>query len=141
MPEQTFRYAACGGANTLLGLVLFKLLLEFVFTGPVVELGFYAVKSHNAALVITSFTNFIVGFTLMKYVVFVDSHLKGRIQLFRYGLGYMFNLSLNYIMLKIFVEIIGWKPFISQVITTAFIIALSYFTQKYFSFRSKQNNG
>jgi hypothetical protein len=41
MPEQTFRYAACGGANTVLGLALFKILLVYVFKHENVELGFY----------------------------------------------------------------------------------------------------
>ena len=50
MPEQTFRYAACGGANTILGLALFKILLVYVFKLENVELGFYTLKPHNAAL-------------------------------------------------------------------------------------------
>ncbi|MFZ1452804.1 MAG: GtrA family protein, partial [Ferruginibacter sp.] len=69
MPEQTFRYAACGGANTVLGLALFKILLVYVFKLENVELGFYTLKPHNAALFITSFVNFGVGFLLMRYVV------------------------------------------------------------------------
>lgn len=138
MPEQTFRYAACGGANTVLGLTLFKILLEYVFKGQNVELGFYTLKPHNAALFISFCVNFVIGFALMKYVVFVDSNLRGRIQLFRYGLAFVFNLSLNYFLLKIFVEMIGWKPFLSQCITTAIIITLSYLSQKHFSFKIKK---
>lgn len=138
MPEQTFRYAACGGANTLLGLALFKILLEFVFKNQNVELGFYTLKPHNAALFISFIVNFLVGFILMKYVVFVDSNLKGRIQLFRYGLAFVFNLTLNYFLLKIFVEVFGWKAFLSQCITTCIIITISYLSQKHFSFKVKK---
>ena len=104
MPEQTFRYAACGGANTVLGLALFKILLVYVFKGDNVELGFYTLKPHNAALFISFCVNFIVGFILMKYVVFVDSNLKGRIQLFRYLLSFILNLILNYFILGNFTE-------------------------------------
>jgi putative flippase GtrA len=138
MPEQTFRYAACGGANTVLGLALFKILLVYVFRFENVELGFYTLKPHNAALFICCFVNFVVGFILMKYVVFVDSDLRGRIQLFRYGLAFLFNLALNYFILKIFVEIFGWWPFLSQCITTAIIITISYLSQKHFTFRMKR---
>ncbi len=137
MPEQTFRYAACGGANTILGLALFKILLVYVFNLENVELGFYTLKPHNAALFISFCVNFIVGFVLMKYVVFVDSNLKGRIQLFRYGLSFLFNLTLNYFILKVFVEVFGWWPFLSQCITTAIIITISYLSQKHFSFKIK----
>ncbi len=139
MPEQTFRYAACGGGNTVLGLALFKILLLFFFKDENVELGFYALKPHNAALFITSCVNFLVGFALMKYVVFVDSNLRGRIQLFRYGLAFLLNLTLNYFILKIFVEVFGWWPFLSQCLTTVIIVTISYLSQKHFSFRTKKN--
>ncbi len=63
MPEQTFRYAACGGANTILGLALFKILLVYVFKHENVELGFYTLKPHNAALfALLLLYNFGVGF-------------------------------------------------------------------------------
>ncbi len=139
MPEQTFRYAACGGANTLLGLILFKILLVYVFKLQNVELGFYTLKPHNAALFITFCVNFLVGFILMKYVVFVDSFLKGRIQLFRYLLSFLLNLTLNYFILKVFVEVFGWWPFLSQCITTAIIITISYLSQKHFSFKTRRD--
>ncbi len=137
MPEQTFRYAACGGANTVLGLALFKILLVYVFKFENVELGFYTLKPHNAALFISFGVNFLVGFILMKYVVFVDSNLKGRIQLFRYFLSFVINLVLNYFILKVFVEVFGWWPFLSQCLTTCIIITISYLSQKHFSFRTK----
>ena len=140
MPEQTFRYAACGGANTVLGLVLFKILLVYVFKFQNVDLGFYTLKPHNAALFISFIVNFIVGFALMKYIVFLDSNLRGRIQLFRYGLAFLFNLALTYFILKVFVEVFGWWPFLSQCITTAIIISISYLSQKHFSFRTRADN-
>lgn len=137
MPEQTFRYAACGGANTVLGLLLFKILLVYVFKQENVDLGFYTLKRYNAALFISFCVNFVVGFILMKFVVFVDSNLKGRIQLFRYLLSFVLNLTLNYFLLKIFVEVIGWWPFLSQCLTTAIIVTISYLSQKHFTFKVK----
>ena len=137
MPEQTFRYAACGGANTVLGLALFKILLVYVFKFQNVDLGFYTLKPHNAALFISFCVNFLIGFILMKYVVFVDSNLKGRIQLFRYLLSFLLNLTLNYFILKVFVEVFGWWPFLSQCITTVIIVTISYLSQKHFTFKVK----
>ena len=139
MPEQTFRYAACGGANTVLGLTLFKILLVFVFNYENVELGFYTLKPHNAALFVSFCVNFVVGFILMRYVVFVDSNLRGRIQLFRYLLSFVLNLTLNYFILKVFVEIFGWWPFFSQCLTTVIIVTISYLSQKHFSFKTKKD--
>ena len=39
MPEQTFRYAACGGANTVLAIVMFNLAHQYIFKGDDVREG------------------------------------------------------------------------------------------------------
>ena len=93
MPEQTFRYAFCGGTNTVLGLSIFYVFLKLVFREQVVDLGFYVFEAYTVALVISFCVNFTVGFLLMKYVVFVDSKLRGRIQIFRYFLSFTSSKS------------------------------------------------
>ena len=74
----------------------------------------------------------------MKFVVFVDSNLKGRIQLFRYFLSFVFNLTLNYCLLKLFVEVLHWDAILSQFITTCIIVLISYLSQKHFTFKIKK---
>ncbi|MFT3911300.1 MAG: GtrA family protein [Ferruginibacter sp.] len=139
MPLQTFRYAACGGGNTLLGLVMYWVSLHCIFNNNIFHFGISAFKPHNAALFLSSCIAFLIGFLLNKYIVFTTSNLKGPIQLFRYALSFFFNLTINYFILKFFVEFLLWKPFISQVITTCIIIAVSYLTQKHFTFRTKSS--
>src|SRR5688572_2707827 len=134
MPIQTFRYAVCGGTNTLTGLLIYAFSLRYIFNNRIFDFGISAFKPHIAALFLSSCCVFIIGFLLNKYVVFVGSNLRGRIQLFRYFLSFFFNLVINYFMLKLFVEILGWDPLFSQVLTTCVIIAISYLTQKHFSF-------
>jgi putative flippase GtrA len=135
MDLQTFRYAACGGANTLLGLVLYFISFEYVLKGKDLELDFYTFKPHSAALFISFLVNFPIGFFLNKYVVFTASNLKGRVQLFRYFLLYITCLTLNYFILRFFVEYFHIYAVLSQVLTTAIIVVLSYFLQKHFTFR------
>lgn len=137
MPEQTFRYAACGGANTVLGLTIYFICYQYIFKGRDFDFGFYAFKPHNAALFVSFCVNFVVGFLLMKYVVFVDSNLKGRIQLFRYFLAFAFNLVLNYFLLKLFVEVLDINALLAQFITTCIVVTISYISQKHFSFKIK----
>ena len=136
MPLQTFRYAACGGGNTIFGLTLYFILVKLIFTHDNVDMGVMVFKPHNAALFIASCATFFFGFLLMKFVVFTSSGLRGRIQFFRYFLSFFTNLIINYFLLKLFVEIFHLDAFISQVITTIFIVTFSYFTQKHFSFRN-----
>lgn len=135
MPIQTFRYAACGGANTVLGLLIYGLSLKFIFADDVFYFGILAFKPHIAALFLSSCVAFIVGFLLNKYIVFITSNLRGRIQLFRYFLSFFFNLVINYFLLKMLVEGFKWDRVISQILTTIAIIAIGYLTQKHFSFR------
>ncbi len=138
MPEQTFRYAVCGGGNTVLGLLVYFISYQYVLKQENLDLGFFAFKPHIAALFISFCINFVVGFLLMKFVVFVDSNLKGRIQLFRYFLSFAFNLVLNYGLLKLFVEVFFMNALLSQFITTCIVVTISYLSQKHFSFKVKE---
>ena len=139
MPLQTFRYAACGGANTLLGLFLqiflFSIILE---KKQEVHIGIFAFKGYSFTLFFSSCVTFTVGFLLNKYVVFIASNLKGRIQLFRYFLSSLFSILISYICMKILVEIIHLKVTIAQVVTTIFVVTTSYFSQLYFTFKVKE---
>ena len=104
MPLQTFRYAACGSGNTLMGLTIYYLSFHHVFIRENVEVGFLVLKPHNAALFVSFLSTFVVGFFLNKYVVFTSSIMRGRIQLFRYFLSFFVNLVLNYFLLMLFVD-------------------------------------
>ena len=137
MPEQTFRYAVCGGGNTVLGLLIYFISYQYILKEENLELGFFAFKPHIAALFISFCVNFVVGFLLMKFVVFVDSNLKGRIQLLRYFLSFAFNLILNYGLLKLFVEVLHMNALLSQLITTCIVVTISYLSQKHFTFKVK----
>jgi putative flippase GtrA len=139
MPLQTFRYAACGGSNAVLGFLVFVGCHKYVFKEEQFDIGFYAFKSYNAALFVSFCVTFLVGFTLNKYLVFTSSNLKGRIQLFRYFLSLLLNLAINYILLKIFIEYLHFDAVLAQVITTFIIISISYLTQHHFSFKVKKS--
>jgi putative flippase GtrA len=133
---QTFRYAVSGAANTALGFVVFYTSFKYLFAGENIDLGFYIFTPYTVALVLSFSISFPVGFFLSKYVVFSDSKIKGRIQLFRYFMICMFNLALNYILLKIFVEKLHIYPTIAQVLTIGIVILFSYLAQRHFSFKA-----
>jgi len=136
MNLQTFRYAASGGGNTLLGFLIYFISFKYILLEQQLHFGFYAFKAHVAALFISFCITFPIGFFMSKYVVFNDSRMKGRIQLFRYFMICMFNLALNYILLKILVERAHIYPVLAQVLTTTIVILFSYLAQRHFSFRT-----
>jgi putative flippase GtrA len=138
MPEQTFRYAACGGGNTVLGFLIFTSIFHFVVNRKVVDFGFYTFEPYSVALFISFCASFLVGFILNKYVVFTTSNLRGKVQLARYFFFFVFNLFVNYILLKIFVKYLHINAILAQMISTCIIVTMSYFTQKHFTFKVQQ---
>ena len=139
MPVETFRYAACGGGNMVMGLLLFFLLHRYVFNHGYEQLAGFAFESYNVSLFFTSCITFAIGFLMNKYVVFTTSYLRGRIQLLRYFISFSFNFITNYFLLKFFVKWLHMDAFVSQVISTLIVVLTSYATQKYFTFRKKKS--
>ena len=140
MPLQTFRYAACGGSNTLLSLALYAVSYNFIFQKEILHLGFVSFKPHIAALFFATAVTFPIGFYLSLYVVFQGSEMKKRIQLFRYFLVVMGCVILNYAGLKLFVEVFHWYPTLSQILNTSIVVLFSYVSQRHFSFKSATVN-
>jgi len=133
---QTYHYAACGGLNTVVGWVVYFASYNYLFNKQVFHLGLIAFEPHIAALFVSFLFTFPLGFYLSMYVIFQGSYLKRRVQLFRYFLVIIGCMVVNYICLKIFVEMLGWYPTPSQIITTGFVILFNYFFQRNFSFKS-----
>ncbi len=135
MPYQTFRYAACGGGNTLLNIVLYFVSYNYVLKKQHLSFGFVTISSHIAAFLMAFIVIFPIGLYLNMFVVFKGSNLRKRIQLFRYFLVVMICIFLNYILLSIFVDILKWYPTPSMVLATCLIIVFSYLSQLKFSFK------
>jgi len=140
MPIQTFRYAACGGGNTLLGLAVYFVCLHYIFAHENFDAHFMIIKPENASLIVSSFVTFIVGFLLNKYLVFTSSFLRGRIQFIRYLMSFAFNFFLNYLLLNLFVQKLHLEKFLAQIISIAIVISFSYFTQKHFTFKEEKKD-
>src|SRR4249919_140674 len=99
---QSFRYAACGGANTILDIFVFFLAYNFILHKQVLHLGFISFKPHIAAFIISFLISFPTGFMLMRHVVFPVSILHGSVHLFRYFLLVLVCILLNYIFIRLF---------------------------------------
>jgi putative flippase GtrA len=136
MPQQTFRYAACGGGNALLNFLIFYLTENFIVKKQVVHFfAGIAVSSHIFSFLMAFGITFPIGFYLNTFVVFDGSYLLKRVQLFRYLIIVMFCLGLNYFFMKLFVEEFGWYPTPSYMFTFTIVTLFSYFSQRNFSFK------
>ena len=138
MPIQTFRYAACGGANTLLDIFIYFISYNYIFQKQVFQLGVIAFKPHIAAFIMSFLISFPTGFLLMRHVVFTDSVLHRRVQLFRYFVLVVVCIVLNYVFIKMFVERFHIYPTIAKIMTTAIVVLFSYLTQKNYTFKAQK---
>jgi putative flippase GtrA len=134
---QTFRYLACGGSNTMLDILIYFLSYNFIIEKQAVYVAGITISPHIAAFLMSFSISFPLGFILSKYIVFPESNLRGRVQLFRYALLVLTCIGLNYVFLKFFVEWCGFFPTPSKAITTALVAIFSYISQRNFTFRVK----
>ncbi len=135
---QTFRYIACGGSNTVLDILIYFIAYNFILVKQAVVLSGLTITPHIAAFIISFSISFPLGFGLAKYIVFPESNLKGRVQLFRYALLVCMCILLNYVFLKLFVEYFHWYPTPSKIVTTALVAVFSYVSQRNFTFKVKE---
>jgi putative flippase GtrA len=138
IPLQTFKYLACGGSTAVLDIGVYFISYNFIFHKQPVPIGGIMMGAHIAAFIVSFLISFPYGFIMNKFIVFTTSELRGRVQLFRYGLTVISCIGLNYLFLKLFVEGFGWFATPSKILTTALVAIYSYFTQQYFSFKVKK---
>lgn len=138
MNKLTFRYAACGGANTLLDIFLYFIAYNFIFQKQNVELPFVTISPYIAAFLFSFVFTFPIGFALSRYVVFQGSSMTGKASLFRYFLTVIGAILLNYFFIKLFVERFGFYPTIAKICTTVIVVIFSYISQSYFTFKVRR---
>lgn len=135
LSRETFLYLACGGGNMVFDLFLYFISYNFILHKQIIDFGFVAVSPYILAFIMSFCITFPLGFLLAKYITFTQSNLRGRIQLFRYGVTVVTCILLNYVFLKLFVEYFHWYPTISKSIATVIIGLYSYLSQKHYTFR------
>jgi putative flippase GtrA len=138
MPKHTFRYLACGSTNTLLDIVLYYCAYHYLLKGQEVSLGFVNISPHIMAFICGFCITFPISFILSKYIVFPESELRGRVQFFRYAALVVVMISMNYLFLKLFVEVLNFYPTVAKIITTVIVAVFSYISQKNFSFKMEK---
>ena len=154
IPQQLFRYAACGGGNMVLDWVLYFLIYNFVIGHELVYISLpfsfhlspfsfqfspfssqLCLTPHILTFLIVFPITLLTGFWLNRNITFTQSSLRGYKQLWRYILIVALNLLVNYLGLKLCVDILGFYPTPSKMLITLVTVAISFFGQKYFSFK------
>jgi len=138
IPIQTYRYLACGGSNTILYTVLYHLTyFDLCHSKDVPLFGNVVIDVTIMAWIVAMSISFPLGFTLSRYVVFPESNLHGKIQLFRYAFTTVTFIVLAYLLLKAFEHFLGFvHPTVRSLMVNVIIAIISYVTQRIYTFKS-----
>ena len=135
---QTFRYLACGCTNVAINIGVFFVCYHFIFYQKVIRLPFHTFSDYEAAFIVAFCISTPIGFILSRHVVFTESNLRGRVQLFRYLLLVGTCLLLSAILLKFFVSFCGIFPTVATIMTNGLVALFSYLSQRHFTFKVRE---
>ncbi len=141
LPYQLYAYLAVGAANTVLNIVLFAVLYQFVLPQPGIMVNGYLVASYTISLLIAFVVTVPAGYWLSKTFAFGQHGIAAKQnarQFIKYFLVVIQGLVLDYLLLKLLVVYAGMHPTAAKIISTVIVLVLNYLLQKYFTFRVKQ---
>ena len=132
--RELFGYGLCGGANMLLDTLWYFLLYHYVVCERFINLGIVVMSPHIASLCLVFPITFFTGFWLNRNVAFRVTHLRTQKQLFRYALSVVGSIVINYLCMKLFVELFNIWPTPSKMLTTVISVIYSFLVARYFTF-------
>jgi len=136
IPIQTFRYLACGGTNTVLNIFIQFIAINYILhKQPVPLFANIIITPEVAAYAIAFCFSFPPGFIMSRYIVFPESNLHGRVQLFRYGLTTVTFIFISYCLVRFFAFAYPEHPTLSYTIICIITAVLSYISQRKFTFK------
>ncbi len=119
----------------MLDISLFYIGYAYIFEEKLVHLPYLTLTPHIAAFLVSFCITFPVGFFLSRYVVFENTDGRKRDQLPKYMAVVIGAILMNYCCLKIFIETLSFSAITAKLLTTMFVVAFSYYSQKYFTFK------
>ena len=127
-------YGLCGAVNMTLDIVWYFLIYHYVVRENYVDLGFVVMSPHILSLFIVFPITFFTGFWLNRNVAFRVTNISSRKQLVRYALSVVGSILINYVCMKIFVEVCLIWPTPSKMLTTVISVCYSYLMARYVTF-------
>ncbi|MCH5329965.1 MAG: GtrA family protein [Alistipes sp.] len=135
IPHRLFRYGACGALNMTLDSVWYFLIYHFIVCKRFIDIGFVTISPHIASLIVVFPITFFTGFWLNRNVAFKATELKTTRQLMRYALTVAGAILLNYLCMKLLVDMCGVWATPAKSITTVVSAVYSFLAARYYTFR------
>lgn len=135
VPQQIFRYGVCGGANMVLDIIWYYIIYHYIVALRYIDLGVVVISPHVAALILVFPITFFTGFWLNRNVAFRATEIGHGMQLLKYALSVVGSILVNYICIKLFVEVCHIWATPAKALTTIISIAYSYLAGRFFTFK------
>jgi putative flippase GtrA len=137
--NKVVRYFFSAGTATVVDVGVYFTTYNYVlrktdipFIGPLV------LTAPMLSLVVSYSCGLVTNFVITRWLVFSESDLRKRDQLFRFIQVALFVLFLNYLFMKLLVQGLEWYPTISRITSALSIGVLSYLFHKNYSFKNSQ---
>lgn len=137
LSREVFRYGVCGGVNMMLDIIWYYIIYHYVVALQYIDLGFIVISPHVASLVIVFPITFLTGFWLNRNVAFRATHFGQGRQLVRYALTVCGSILLNYVCIKLFVEVCAIWATPAKALTTIISTLYSYLMGRYYTFAKR----
>lgn len=137
IPLTTFKYIVCGCTTLSVGFITYMVSFYLILKGENVVTPWYTFSPHVASQLLSFCAGFPTGFFLNRLIVFTESELRGRIQLFRYSLSVIASLLFSLFLIKLFVDLCHLNETVGKIFTDVVVTVFSYFVQHYFTFKVK----
>jgi putative flippase GtrA len=134
---QTFRYLACGGSGAALNIGVYYIAYHFLFHEQDVYTALTVISAPIAAAIVAFFISTPYGFVMSRYIVFQESNLRGRVQMFRYLVTVGICVVLTYYFVRFFHYKMGIYATVANILTNVIVALFSYMAQRFFTFKVK----
>lgn len=139
IPINTFRYAAVGGLNLGVNLLVYWMCFHFVLHKDDVDFGVVVISAHILAFFIAFVLTVFSGFWLTRNIAFASAERRGAEQLLKYSQVVTTNFLINYFGLKLLVNVLGFYPSLSYAGLQIVTVSFSYLMQRFYTFRKRRN--
>lgn len=121
----------------MLGIIIYSLVFNYMLHRHDVHIyGDFSLTARVASLFIAFCINFPIGFVLSSYIVFPESQIHGRVQLFRYSAATLSFILLSYVLTKVFAVAIPLvRADVANIFVSMITAVLSYLSQRFFTFK------
>ncbi|MBA3286218.1 MAG: GtrA family protein [Nitrosopumilus sp.] len=135
--NRVLRYFFSAGSATLVDVVSYFLIFNYVFEKQDIRLGPLFVFSASTATLFVSYTlGLITNFTITRSIVFNNSDLRLSSQFIRYLLVAFLVLVANYYLMSFLIKVLDWYPTIARAFSAVIVGLGSFLLHKFFSFRA-----